>query len=508
MIKKLVLGLSFILLIASCAKDKLDFDMVDDIRFKPKFEIPIVHAKLSFLDLVRKDSLFTVNDDETVSIIYQDDDLFSMGADDFVSVPEQKEVTFEMTPLFSPFDFDMSFGVIAGVQLASTEIDKGYISFRLEAPAVFATDVDVEVTIKNGLINGNPMSKVITLPMGSLSAIDSLPLSQGVIDLSSGGINFIGIKADILNAASVLPQTGTLALSIKLENISIEKAEGDFGQRVLNLPSGNFDFDIQGLENFTSGMRLTNPIFKLFTENSIGISVSMDPDIDGVSSDGSVTSLNGGSVALVGPQVPGETKKDTITFDRLNSGIVDFIDALPKEVLYSGSVIINPTPGPHSNFLSKDSEIKVGMEMELPLELKAKNLLMSMKIKDLAAIQEKPEEVESVGFSFRSKNGFPFGVQLSVVIMDSLGLDSVDNVDLQLLQPAVVGANGRAISSTKFTEEVLFTPAQLEKLKKAKELQLKARLVTPEDGEKVIKILSTYNLDLKIAATIGFNIGT
>lgn len=78
-----------ILLLSGCVKDKLDFDMIDDLQYSPEVEVPLVSATLTLGDLVARDSSNTLVSDPNnlVRIRFEEEELFRFKTQDFVNIP-------------------------------------------------------------------------------------------------------------------------------------------------------------------------------------------------------------------------------------------------------------------------------------------------------------------------------------------------------------------------------------------------------------------------------------
>ncbi len=504
--KKTTLLLASVCLALSCSRDKLDLDMADDLRFNPEMEIPLVKSRLSLADLVIKDSNIIIGADDKLSIQFFRDSIFSYQASDLLNIPEQKAVTFPLSPQVIPYDLDFSLGNLNGVELAASKFQQGYLALQLATNTPFLTPVDVEITIKNGDINGSPMKKVISLPTGSTVIKDSLDIAAGIIDFSSGGTNFVGIRVEILNASSVNPQTGMLDLSCRFHSLELESAYGNFGQRFFQIPSGSFDFDISGYNKFMNGFYLTNPKINLIASSTLGIAIDLETDFDGINDHGDLTSLNSPKLAVTGPVTLGNSKTDTLTFDKNNSTIVDFMAALPTNIMYSGGVRMNPQGGNLNNFVHRNSRVDAGIQIILPLELRASNLIMEQTLEGIDFLSDSTNEVTSASLIFFTKNGFPFDVNLSVSILDTATNDSIDGFDLHLLNAPPVDGNGKVINRSESREVVEISQATLDNLKQTDRLVLRARLQTPQNGQQSVGLFTDNDLEVKIAARLSLNV--
>src|SRR5690606_6783798 len=98
----------------------------------------------------------------------------------------------------------------------------------------------------------------------------------------------------------------------QFKNQEIEEATGFFGQRSINIPSNNLDFDISGLDDLVNGLYLTEPQLVLNTVSTLGASLSMKLDLDGVNSKGNITSLNATNQQIAAADDPNTPKHNSI----------------------------------------------------------------------------------------------------------------------------------------------------------------------------------------------------
>ncbi|MDZ7846640.1 MAG: hypothetical protein U5L96_07655 [Owenweeksia sp.] len=493
-----------ILLLSGCVKDKLDFDMIDDLQYSPEVEVPLVSATLTLGDLVARDSSNTLVSDPNnlVRIRFEEEELFRFKTQDFVNIPDQDAVNFPVIVGQPPLDFSMSLGTIGGVELTETEFYEGYYKLTLKSSTPLTDAVEVKAEVLN-TISGTQAIKNITLPAGSTSTTDSLPLPGVRFDFSNGGqnVNHIALKVEVINPPVTL--TGTqLDLAIQFTQLELLEANGFFGDRSINIPSGSFDFDLTGFDNLFEGFFLKQPSIKLITASNVGVAVEISPDLNGVNSDGAVTSLNVMPQSLAAATDTMSYDTSEFSFNAGNSNIEEFLAALPSKVLYAGKAELNPGGYTTQNFLSRNSKITAGLEIDLPLELSIKNMRLEETISGIDIFSQNPEELKEVTLIFNSINEFPFDLNLKAAFLDSANGDSLHIVELGLLNAAQVDANGNILQPGVFAapkERKLDGPI-LEKLKRSNRIVLLATLNTPLNGDKVEKFYTHFGLEINVAA--------
>ena len=496
------------LAILSCSKDKLDFGMAEDIRLKPKVEAPLVKAYLSLEDLEEIDSNIVADLDNALRIRFRKDSIFSLYALDFVEIPEQPAIENTLSQSQTLINADIELGTLGGAELNDATFKDGSLYLALASSNTYSSDVDVEIILKNADDNGTTISRVLTLPQGQLSVEDSIDLKNVSFDFSDGGqkVNYIGLALELKNPSAV-GAGESIQVKTQFKNIFLEEATGFFGQRKVNIPAGSLDFDISGISEFSSGLFLTEPSLKLIAHSSLGAPLGLNIDMDGVNDEGTVVSLGAGTNFLAGASSPGMVQQTVIDFTAGNSNIADFLANLPTTILYSGSGELNPGSGSANNSISSSSGITADIEVDVPLKFRAKNVKFSEVLDDIDFFEENPEEVEELTMIFYTDNGMPFDMDLKVSFLEKETGDSIQGIDLSLLDAAPVDANGRVIrSAPQKRTEVVISKQMLEDLKKCNKIEFEGKLNTTNNGSQVAALYTDYELTIKIAAKANLNL--
>lgn len=505
-----LLFIPLVLAALACSRDKLDFKMIDDLAFRPEIEAPLISARLTLNDLVKQDSgLFVVNPDNSLRIKYREDRLFSFNVLDFVRIPDQPSNTIPMFVGAPAYDFDLTLATLGGVELHKAEWATGHLQLSLNSAAPQVSDLSVEFTIKSASRAGSVLKKTITLPAGATSVSDSLSLVGSEFDFTNGGgsVNHLGLKAELTNAGLVLPGT-QVDLTTQFRQLAIENTEGYFGERNINIPSGDFNFDVSSFKDLVDGFFLKSPSVKLIMASTVGVGLELTPDFSGVNKEGAITALNAPAQQINAAQTVAVYDTSILDFNPVNSNVVDFIAALPSQVLYGGKARLNPN-GRATNFIHRNSEMAVGVEIDLPLELSIDNMKMKEVLSDIDLFRENPEQVEALTLIFNSSNGFPFDLSLSAAFLDSVAPhDSLQGFNLGLLKAATIGANGEILQRGEFTmpQEVSIDGDLLEKLKRCDKMQITATLNTSEGSTKVEKFYTHFDVEINIAARAKLNL--
>lgn len=495
-----------IVLISSCSKDQLDPDMLNDLRFEPELEVPLVRASLSLADIVAKDTsgIFQVDPNNFITIKYKQEGLFQFSPNDLLEIPDQDPQEFPMIVGQPPIILNMALGTIGGAELGNVKFDKGKMHLVLESGnGPLSKDVEVKLVINNAQLGSQILTQKLTLSAGNSVVVDSVSLHNVIFDFTNGGqnINYISVGLEIFNPDSSLLGT-PLKYSVQFKDLELDYATGYFGGREIGIPSGNFSFNLSGIEKLAGGFKIANPDLKLLIASNIGLPVQLAPDLDGINSANEVTSLGATPQLISGATDSSSFDTSAIVFDSQNSNILDFIASLPSTILYSGKAILNPAGHTMLNFISKNAAISASVDVELPLELSIDNSVLEQELTGIDIFNENPDEIEEFALIFRSSNGFPFELDISVAFLDQTTQDSIFGFNLGLLEPAQVSSDGTIISRGEYTDprEVIFKGADLDVLKNTNALRFRATLNTP--GATPQKFFTHFDTEISIAARV------
>jgi hypothetical protein len=332
-----------------------------------------------------------------------------------------------------------------------------------------------------------------------LTGIESLPVEYSLRLESTQ--NFVQFQAsDQVN----------FSYNLSLNSDHIDYVSGYFGKDTLSFDGDVLDTGIDLFDKLSGDFTLTNPKLKLFYNNTIGIPFAAGLDLI-AKSDGDQQDLNeGGADGILEfkyPSAPDQGVADTILIDKNTSDIDQFISLPPKQIVFSGDgyVNMNMDPATTQNFITSENRVNVGMEMDLPLELKTPGLTY----RDSVDFDIDIDFNESVTLYGIFKNQFPFSVNIRLVCRDSvtnedlLTLEPVDNEDQQVsvLEAPEVNDNGRVISPRENLIYFNISGADIDLLNETNQLAIEATVSTSQtpEGDRIgVKFYTDYTLDFRM----------
>lgn len=341
-------------------------------------------------------------------------------------------------------------------------------------------------------------------------AYNSLPIKLGYRVQTTGGMLYFGpeqnIKIEITNPDSVV----------------FAYVEGDLGKFEQELFNETFDFDLnEYIPDFIEGdFVFYDPKINISFHNPVGIGGDLELNLVGHDTKGSsanVFSGNPNKWTMVRPNCSlveqGQSVNSSIVINNKTSNIVDFIKLLPNTIDYSGVFHVNseiPDGTPIYNCISNKGEARLTVEIELPLNLSAKNLILKqdvdLDISDLGDLSV----IEKMRVYINAEHQLPVKATLRLTMLDTTQPIIAQNLgvlDMIVLDsaPTKDGKVAREVKKTNEDEVTLEKgDPRLENLLKANKLRVEVLLETEQAGEIPVVFYSYYGLKLNLAADCKF----
>ncbi len=398
-------------------------------------------------------------------------------------------------------------------KLYFVKFKKGKISINIKSE--IQTKIEVKLTFLDLLENGNIKEEIVevnyTEQKEEKTEIDlsdcELILNKG----SQNNANILRVKYEIRNKNIseyiTFTQDDKIDVTAEIKDIKFEMAKGYFGKQNITVDPDKIDLNIDMLDALDGGFTLTNPKIKLLVSNSVGIPGSVNMNIDAISYNGEKVNLTK-KIEFTSPTISNKYITEEIVIDKNNSNVVDFISLPPSQIGYNISAMINEkgeTTTP--NFISDTSRFAIGMELDLPLELKTSNLI----IIDTTEINlgEKLKDVKNTNaeLNFWVNNGFPFKLDIELTPVNIKTGMKYTPMNVQVLEIPEIDSKGR-VSKPKQSKNILKLSNQnIEELKVADNLIVKMKIQTGKGGKIPVKLYTDYEIDLNIGLKANAEVG-
>ena len=335
----------------------------------------------------------------------------------------------------------------------------------------------------------------------------SFPLDNYSFDLSES-VNQIQVNysSQIMgsNTFQSFSENDQIQIDISMENLEFSYVEGYFGQIEQEIEQDEMDFDFSVLDDIAPNLYLETPNLRFTVDNAIGVPFRIDLDVIGVNENETI-SIDGPSINAVG-------QVSTITnFTNYNSQLPAFIAMSPSQILYSGSVLSNPSGNMGIlNSITNGSNIEIGFEMDLPLHLRLEDAMrtdtLALDFGDENDDTSGPEYVDSVILKLHTENEFPLDIDLMILFTDSLSGLVLDSIDVEMLDAAEVDEEGRTISANIYDSNIVLNSGQIDALFNSNRALLNMKINSYDNQNTAVKLYTDYEFKIAVGAILELNI--
>jgi len=160
----------------------------------------------------------------------------------------------------------------------------------------------------------------------------------------------------------------------------------------------------------------------------------------------------------------------------------------------------NPASAPAQyNFVSVNSELSVGVLLELPMIVNINGLVSRQNVDfDIA---DDLEQAKQLTLRLIAENNLPLGGEIELVFKDANNNAVFTVSERALFDGAPVGSDGRTTQATSKIVDIHFVDADIRLLEKATSIDVITRLTTTgASTNEIVKFFSDYTLKIKLAA--------
>lgn len=527
-VRSFLLAVCATVILVGCNLEYFADAKLNDLVWKPSLAIPLGELSYSVQDLFDELSEAGVdigqNSDDIVTLTYEAQ-LQSQTATGFLSLANQnfsQRVEAGLNINAQGFNSQFDYNEVFEFNLAATQNEE-YDSVNFSGGninIVMSSELDAEVgytlTLSSLVNNGSHLPLVIsgTLTPSNTSANFSDALNKYLGDFSKDANNNavrnkIVVKLDYqvrVSGTSMIQPTDGVSFSMALANPEFDLVYGYVGERELDV---NFELlNLDFFDSFREGtISFAEPRFSFVFDNSFGFPLGIGfSQIAAITQQGQIIPLTGSaanSVGIVdGPQVGaiGTSVNTTLELNSANSNLSELISSMPKKVIIEVNTEANPTSAPAQyNFVAANSELSVGVLLELPMIVNINGLVARQNIDfDIA---DDLEQAKKLTLRLIAENDLPLGGEIELVFKDTN-----DNVvytvsETALFNGAPVGSDGRTSGTTTKVTDINFEDADIRLLEKATSIDVVTRLTTTgAASNEIVKFFSDYSLKIKLAA--------
>ena len=393
-----------------------------------------------------------------------------------------------------------------GEQIHNLELLTGKIIYNISSS--IDSDLSFKLTLPSATIDGEIFESVQIVSSGNNSTYGEIDISDVIIDLTSDftqPYNKIPIHFEVFidsgNELITLTNEDYAEVNFSFSDLLIKYADGYFGDYEIDLGGDIVDIDLQIFEDFDSGLILDDPQFIIRVFNSVGVGASINAGLNAFSPnlDNAIFSFN---EIIESPSTIGGIIEQSWVYDKNNSTIENIIALPPQQIEYFGSANLNGSNSGNLNFITSDSKMTLGVEVDFPMSLNIANI----SLKDTIVINEieNVNNIESLSLFMNIDNGFPLDTKLDILLRDSVSNVTFDTLEIANFSSGITDDNGYLIESYFSKNQFNLNNNQIENLSKSNQLVLDVTLNTEDN--KSIKLYSDYEFLVSIGMLINLNL--
>ena len=405
-----------------------------------------------------------------------------------------------------------------GIELTKALLSDGFVEVNVRS--TIPTELDMNYSIPSATTEGGETFNFNTVadaaPIGGSISYDSSFYFDGYwFDLTGedGSLtntfyNWITGSIEPTPAPIPLSLDDTLVIELAVKGMKASYIEGYVGNQVYAVGP-----EIQELKLPDAlkegGLTFEDVKMTIVFENSLGVPASIDiSELTGINS---LTSETASLSPLPNAfEIKAATKKNNVITPSISrfsiENAVNIFNIHPDQISYALDVQLNPDGNnpQFSNFAYIDSEIKVSIEIEIPLSVNAEEFVLSDTIDFLEEGITNPEEIKEGILSFIVYNGFPVDVDFDLFFLDKdlVQIDSL--VSDAIVLAAEVNDDGQVIEAKRSKIDFEISDARLGNILGANKVVIEARMNT--QGGSHVTFYDDYKLDFQLVGDFEYKV--
>tara|TARA_B100001093_G_scaffold360051_1_gene344757 strand:+ start:4599 stop:6695 length:2097 start_codon:yes stop_codon:yes gene_type:complete len=396
-----------------------------------------------------------------------------------------------------------------GVEISHIDLSSGVIAYDYESSVNAPIELIIEIP---SLINNQtqiPFSYTLEI-INNTEGSGFLPIDNYFFDLSESEneikVNYLSQIPSTINYVD-FNENDEIQIYIGLEDLDFSYVEGYFGQINQEIEEDELDIDLSVIEDIASGIYLETPNLRFTVDNAIGVPLEINLDLIGVN--------DNETLSLMGPNSPNIQAQGLMSsftdYNNTNSQLSDLIAMSPSQIIYSGSVVSNPSGNMGVlNSISSESVVSIGFEMDLPLHLRIEDAITTDTLAlDFANENDDnsgPDYVDSVILKLHTENEFPLDIDLMILFTDSVSGLVLDSLDVELLDGAEVDEDGRTISANIYDSNIILNSGQIDALFNSNRALLEIKINSYDNQNTAVKLYTDYEFKIAVGAILELNI--
>lgn len=413
---------------------------------------------------------------------------------------------------------DLSFTAPAGVRITELALSQGQLNYGITS--ALPEPLSIVLQFPSGSVGGQALQQIVALSPG-VPATGSVSFQGAVLNLASNPshpYNELPIRyaATLLSTGQLvtLDSASGVAMSFTLANIEFGHAKGFFGQQSVAIPTDTLSLDLDFVNRLGGSVVFAEPKVQLAITNSLGLPITLDLNVSSYDLSGTAQPLGIPPTLLPYPLTAtqfGQTVQDSLTFDKSNTSIVDFLTLPKQRFTYGGQVQINADTLATGvqNFVTGTSAISADVLMELPFYFSAQGLGLTDSIDLGTSLRALDTVVNQLGLRLETTTTLPLNTTLSLTLFDDLGQVVYSDQLALLVSGQLDAVTGLVVAPSTNTAVLVVDASQVPSFARGRWLQLTAELGTGAaagSSGHPVKLLSDAQLLVRLGLMLDFNI--
>ena len=404
------------------------------------------------------------------------------------------------------YNTTVDFNLENGEQIHNLILKTGKIVCELQS--TLNTNVTLNLSFPTATIDGQLFETERTIFAGIEPTLEEIDLAGLNIDLTTDptqSYNKIPIQISAtLNTQSELvslTNQDNANISLIFSDLSIDYADGFFGNYEIDLGGDIVDVDLSIFEDFDSGLILDDPKFIIRVFNTVGIAANIQAGLNAFSPNGNSAVFNFNE-NIEQPEFYGDSVSQLWIYDKYNSTIDDIIALPPEQIEYFGTAAIDGNDS-NLNYISSDTKLSLGVEVDFPMSLNVANI----SLKDTIILNELDvnyQKVKNLTLFMNIDNGFPLDTKLDLLLRDSISNTNLDTLEVANFSSGIIDDDGYLIESVATQNTLYLNDIEVQNFLNSNQLVLDVTLNTEENQS--IKLYSDYQFLVNMGLQIKINI--
>lgn len=507
--------------LAACYSELEDLDF-GDIQWSPELGLPLIDSKFTLIEILKANIStidYSADANNTIVLTISEDSLFSQSASDYYALSNQ---SLNVPPIIltqseiNSFNNDGQVTVTRDLMvnypnhgsLDEIVIDQGRVVTQVTED--FPADLELSFSMTDPMdipiVNYNNRFDY-TLGQSAISTDESSERFNNIKFRFDGDPSLAQVKFSFTinlqkeGGQDLVFGANSIILAINMRDLEFGGLYGDLSPQNISTERNTIRTDFFTEDEFFKDIEyyFENPQFKMIFTNSMGLPVRFDVNNFSTYKNGQETNEPVNTAIELEAPNEGEFTRAESEFNAIFKRI---INEVPDSISLQVDGLIDPNNTPN-NFVTRDSRIKAGYEINLPLELSLSGLEINESI-TLDGID--PGGLQYALFKFSSTNSLPIDLNFKADLLDE---DSV--FVMNLFDGRFIGAGSEAQPESisgiiKLLDNPDTNVNEIEALKNVTRVGIKATIATKNNGNEVVRITSDASVQFNLAVQAKYKV--